>query len=97
VARLPARPVPGFAKTWDGALGTLILVPTVNQTRLDAYLAAETKILGGQTVRFGERQLTLADLSEVRREIAILQAAVRREQAGAHGGRFSQADFGGVT
>jgi flagella basal body P-ring formation protein FlgA len=74
-------------------------VPTITQTRLDAYLAAEAKILAGQSVRHGDRQLTMADLSEVRKEIATLQAAVRREEAAAagRGGRFSQADFGGVT
>ncbi len=72
-------------------------VATVNQSRLDLYLAAEAKILAGQSVRFGERQLQRADLSEVRAEIKALQAAVAREQASAagRGGRFCQADFGG--
>ena len=70
---------------------------TVNQTRLDTYLAAEVKILAGQSVRFGERQLQRADLAEVRKEITRLQILVAREQASAagRGGRFSQADFGG--
>ena len=70
---------------------------TINQTRLDAYLAAEQKILLGQSVRFGERQLQRADLAEVRKQISILQVAVDREAASAagRGGRFSQADFGG--
>jgi hypothetical protein len=70
-------------------------VPTDNQARLDAYLAAEAKILGGQVVRMGDRQLQRADLAEIRAEIKILQAVVAREQSAAagRGGRFSQADF----
>lgn len=72
-------------------------VPTINEQRLDLYLAAEAKILSGQSVRFGDRQLARAELAEVRDEIARLQAAVAREKAAAagRGGRFSQADFGG--
>lgn len=72
-------------------------VATVNQTRLELYLAAEAKILSGQSVRMGERQLQRADLAEVRRQIAILQAAVERENAlsEGRGSRFAQADFGG--
>ncbi len=74
-------------------------MPTINQTRLDAYVAAEAKILQGQSVRFGDRELRRADLSEIRAEIGRLQSVVAREQAGAagRGGRFSQADFGGRT
>ena len=73
-------------------------MPTANQTRLDAYLAAEIKILGGQSVQFGERKLQLADLAEVRKEIARLQLLVAGEErtAAGRGGRFSQADFGGT-
>lgn len=72
---------------------------TPNQLRLDLYLAAEAKILSGQSFRFGERQLQRADLAEVRRQIAILQLAVNAELANAagRGGRFSQADFGGQS
>lgn len=74
-------------------------MPTVNKTRLDAYVAAEARILGGQSVRMGDRQLQQADLAEVRQEIARLQAAVAREESAAagRGGRFGQADFGGRT
>lgn len=68
---------------------------TINATRLQAYLDAEAKILAGQTVRFGDRELRRADLAEVRKAIADLSAAVRRESC--RGGRFSQADFGGRT
>lgn len=69
---------------------------TINATRLQAYLDAEAKILAGQTVRFGDRELRRADLVEVRKAIAELQAAVSREGR-RDGGRFSQADFGGRT
>ncbi len=73
-------------------------MPTVNEERLALYRAAETKILSGQMVRFGERTLQMPDLAEVRREIAVLQAAVDRELAivVGRGGRFGQADFGGL-
>jgi len=82
----------------DAHIANLCDVPTVNQTRLDAYLAAEAKILGGQSVQFGERKLQMADLAEVRREISRLQLIVAgelRTESG-RGGRFSQADFGGT-
>jgi hypothetical protein len=74
-------------------------VPTVNQQRLDAYLAAETKILAnGQSVRVGDRELTLANMEHVREEIRKLQALVDREAGRlSTRSRFSQADFGGRT
>lgn len=50
------------------------------QTRLDAYLAAELKVLRGQTVRMGERQLSLADLAEIRKAITALQAELAAGQ-----------------
>lgn len=69
---------------------------TINETRLQAYIDAEAKILAGQSVRFGERQLQRADLAEVRAEISRLQAAVAREQSAASGRLpFSRADLGG--
>lgn len=68
---------------------------STNSDRLQLYLAAEAKILGGQSVSMGDRQLQRADLAEVRAEIKVLQVAVARESAAANGrgGRFSQADF----
>jgi hypothetical protein len=54
---------------------------STTQQRLDAYLAAEAQILGGQAYRMGERQLTLADLAEVRRAISDLKAELARESA----------------
>ena len=63
--------------------------------RLQLYLDAEAKILGGQSVRMGDRQLQYADLEFVQKQIAALQAQVNRENAvGRKGGRFSQANFG---
>lgn len=67
-------------------------MPTANATRLQLYLDAEAKILGGQSVRMGERYLQRADLEFVQKQIAVLQSAVNREIAGS-AGRFSQADF----
>lgn len=50
------------------------------QTRLDAYLAAETKILEGQEYTIGDgstaRRLRRADLAEVRAEIARLDQQI---------------------
>jgi hypothetical protein len=73
-------------------------VPTANEIRLQSYLDAETKILAGQSVRFGDRELKRADLEYVQKQITVLQAAVNRDSAIAagRGGRFSQADFGGT-
>lgn len=70
---------------------------TVNETRLQLYLDAEAKILRGQSVRVGEREMRYADLAEVRAEITKLQRVVAQEQAAAAGrrGGFSVADFGG--
>lgn len=69
-------------------------MPTVNETRLQNYLAAEASILAGQTVRFGDRELRHADLQWVQKQIAILQSAINRESSRCRG-PFSQADFGG--
>ena len=80
----------------DTYIASLCDVPTATETRLQAYLDAETKILGGQEVAIGERRLKLADLAMVQKQIALLQAQVAREAAvtAGRGGRFSQADFG---
>lgn len=63
------------------------------QTRLDAYLAAETKILKGQEVRIGDKTFRKADLAEVRAAISQLQQQLAREQAGNRGLRFSLANL----
>lgn len=72
-------------------------MPTINETRLELYFAAEVKILKGQEVRFGDRTLRFADLKEIRSEIERLQRAVAVEKRGASGARYATADFGGVT
>ena len=58
---------------------------TDTQARLDAYKAAELAVLKGQSVRFGERQLTRADLAEIVKAITKLEAQLQREAAGAAG------------
>ena len=65
------------------------------QTRLDAYLAAETKILKGQEVRIGDKTFRKADLAEVRQAIKDLQIQLARETAAAAGSglRFSTANL----
>lgn len=65
-----------------------------NAELLQLYIDAETKILAGQSVRFGDRQLTMADLQFVQRERARLQGLVDRAAAGGRN-RFGQADFSG--
>lgn len=54
---------------------------STTQERLDAYQAAELKVLAGQRVRYGERDLTLADLAEIRKAISQLQQQLRVETA----------------
>lgn len=49
---------------------------------LGLYLDAETKILGGQSVRFGERVLTRADLAEVRAGRAEWERKALAENSG---------------
>lgn len=69
---------------------------TTAQEMVDFYTTAEIAVLGGQTVRFGERTLTRADLEQIRagrREWqARLDAESRRGRAG-----WATADFGGTT
>jgi hypothetical protein len=49
---------------------------------LALYLAAEAKILSGQSTRMGDRMLTMADLAEVRRERRDLERRVQSETSG---------------
>lgn len=46
------------------------------EARLTAYLDAEAKILQGQRVRMGDRDMTRADLGEIRRGIAYWESKV---------------------
>ncbi len=60
------------------------------------YTDAELRVLKGQRVRLGERDLTYADLAEIR---AGRQEWERKAAADANRGRssFAAANFGGVT
>lgn len=62
-------------------------MPTLAETRLAAYVAAEAEILKAQEVRGAEgRGHRMAELTEVRQAIKDLQAQVSREQRRAAGG-----------
>lgn len=67
------------------------------QEMLDLYIAAEQAVLLGQSVRFGERQLTRADLAEIRNGRKEWQAVVGRAASGGRRARWANADFGGAT
>ena len=75
-------------------------MPSVAETRLAAYLAAEAAILQAQEARSGDRTHRMAELSSVQKQITLLQAQVSREQARAAGGaglNYAVADFSGGT
>lgn len=61
---------------------------TVQQlrARLDVYVAAEAKILGGQSYQIGDRRLQRADLAEVRAEIRQLSQQIETLEAAAVSG-----------
>lgn len=64
----------------------------------DLYIAAEAAVLKGQSVRFGERMLTRADLAEIiagRREWERRAAAEATSAAGGTAG-VAIADFSGL-
>lgn len=63
------------------------------QVMLQAYLAAETAVLSGQSFRFGERQLTRADLAEIRAGRREWEAKVRTETNGGCRMSVALADF----
>ena len=55
----------------------IILTIEILKNRLDMYLAAEQKILlSGQAYQIGDRQLTRADLKEIRAIIDDLAAQI---------------------
>ena len=60
-------------------------MPSVTETRLNAYLAAEISILKAQEVRNGDRTFRQTELREVRQQIDQLQKQLAREQAAAAG------------
>ncbi len=66
------------------------------QEMLEFYTQAEISVLKGQRVRFGDRDLTRADLAEIRagrREWQSIAAAESRRGSA----RYATADFGGTT
>lgn len=69
-------------------------MPSVTQSRLDAYLAAERAILEAQEIRGGDRAHRMTELAEVRDQIDKLQRQLSREQGRARGGlNYALADF----
>lgn len=70
---------------------------TTAQEMLDFYTAAELAVLKGQSVKFGERQLTRADLSEIRKGRQEWQATVDRDSLRGRRAGWATADFGGTT
>jgi len=73
-------------------------MPSVAETRLAAYLAAEAAILQAQEARSGDRTHRMAELSAVQKQITLLQAQVSREQVRAAGGaglNYAVADLSG--
>lgn len=72
-------------------------MPSTAQIMLQTYLDAEAKILKGQSVRMGERMLTLADLSMVQAGRREWEAKVKSEQTQAQGqsSLYALADFSG--
>jgi hypothetical protein len=66
----------------------------------DLYIAAEQAVLLGQRVRFGDRELSRADLVEIRNGRREWEARVAAEVNTARSGgadtRYSLADFGGT-
>ena len=67
------------------------------QEMLTTYQQAEIAVLQGQSVRFGERMLTRADLAEIRKGRQEWQAAVDRQVFTGRRARWATVDFGGRT
>jgi len=61
---------------------------TTAQAQLDAYLAAETAILGGQEYVIGNRRLRRADLASVQAGITLWNQRVQDLSARQRRGRF---------
>ncbi|KAF1697981.1 primosomal replication protein PriB/PriC domain protein [Pseudoxanthomonas jiangsuensis] len=66
------------------------------QEMLDLYTQAEAAVLAGQSVRMGDRQLTRADLEQIRAGRREWQARVDAEARRGRAG-WANADFGGTT
>ena len=75
-------------------------MPSVAETRLAAYLAAEAAILQAQEARSGDRSHRMAELTAVQQQITLLQAQVSREQTRAAGGsglNYAVANLSGTS
>lgn len=59
------------------------------QTQLDAYLAAETAVLGGQQYEIAGRMLRRADLTAIQAGITLWSDRVSQLKAKENGGRRS--------
>ena len=57
-------------------------MPSVTETRLQAYLAAELEILQAQEVRGGDRTHRMTELDVVRKQIDKLQLQLSRQGRG---------------
>lgn len=68
-------------------------MPSVTETRLAAYLAAETAILQAQEVRGGDRAHRMTELRDVRDQIDKLQRQLSREQSGRRGLNYALANL----
>jgi len=55
------------------------------QTQLDAYLAAETAVLGGQQYEHAGRMLRRADLAQIREGVTTWDARVKSLSVSARG------------
>ncbi len=64
---------------------------------LDFYMRAEAFVLQGQSIRYGDRLLTHADLAEIRKGRQEWQIIVGQQSDGGRRPRFAVADFGGRT
>jgi hypothetical protein len=58
---------------------------TTAQTQLNAYVAAEIAVLGGQLYKIGDRELRRADLAEIRAGIDYWDKRVKYLNARASG------------
>ena len=68
---------------WEG--DSVATSETVLIERLELYYEAERKVLRGQSYTLGNRQLTRANLSEIRRAIKDLEAELMQMAGRSHG------------
>lgn len=66
-------------------------MPTIAETRLAAYYAAETAILNAQEARSGDSSRRMAELRDVREQIDKLERQIARQNSSAGGGGLNYA------